>query len=87
VDIIKLRPSSRTWWDHVRARRASRRRQAGARRQIGQIAGGMRQDLRAARRDAGTAAAAGRSELTVAAARSLEAAMTRLARHPNSTNG
>jgi hypothetical protein len=81
---VKLRPSSRTWWDHLRARIADRHREEGAQRQLRRIRSGMRKDMHAARRDAETAIANGRAELTSAAARSAEAALGRLARRPGS---
>jgi len=84
VEVEKLRPSSRTLWEHLGIRAGAWRRRIGAERQIGAMAGGMRRDLRAARRDAKTAAAIGRTKLTVAVARSLEDALGRLAGRPDS---
>jgi len=80
---IKLRPSSRTWWDHLRVRIAARCREEAAQRQLRGIGSGIRKDMRAARRDAETAVANGRAELTSAAARSVEAV---LARRPDSAD-
>ena len=48
------------------------------------MAGGKRRDLHAARRDAKTAVAVGRTKLTVAVARPLEDALARLAGRPDS---
>jgi len=79
MNVTKLRPTSRTWWDHMRARAAARLRQAGVQRQLSIMTRGMHRDLRAARRDAETAVAVRRSELTVAAARWLGSALARVA--------
>jgi hypothetical protein len=84
VKIDKLRPSSRTWWEHLGTRAGAWGRRIGAERQIGAVAGGIRRDLHAARRDAKTAVAVGRAKLTVAVARSLEDALARLAGRPDS---
>jgi hypothetical protein len=85
VEIDKLRPSSRTLREHLGIRAAAWGRRIGAERQIGRMASGMRKDLHAARRDARTSVAVGRSKLTVAVARSLEDALARLARRPGTS--
>jgi hypothetical protein len=79
VDIDQLRPSSRTSREHLGIRAAAWGRRVGAERQIGRMASGMRKDLRATSRDAGTSLAVGRSKLTAGVARSLEDALARLA--------
>jgi len=84
MDAIKLRPTSRPWWQHLGIRARAWGRRIGAERQIGAMTGGMRRDLHAARRDAKTAVAVGRTRLTVAVARSLEDALARLAGRPDS---
>jgi hypothetical protein len=84
VKIDKLRPSSRTLWEHLGTRAGAWGRRIGAERQIGAMAGGVRRDLHTARRDAKTAVAVGRTKLTVAVARALEDALARLARRPDS---
>jgi hypothetical protein len=84
VEIEKLRPSSRTLWEHLGIRAGAWGRRIGAKRQIGAMAGGMRRDLRATRRDAKTAVAVGRIKLTVAVARWMEDALARLAGRPDS---
>lgn len=57
MEIDKLRPSSRTWREHLGVRAGAWGRRIGAERQIGTMAAGMRRDLHAARRDARTAVA------------------------------
>jgi hypothetical protein len=79
VNIVRLYSSFRTGRDHLRIRAGAWARRVGAERRLERMADGMQHDLRAVRRDARTAVATGRADLTVAAARRLEQAMARLA--------
>jgi hypothetical protein len=78
VGTSDLRPSSRTWWDHLRIRAGARRRQANAERRLNRAGSDMQKDLRAPRRDATTAATVGRSKLANGAARTVDTTLTRL---------
>jgi len=79
MEIGKLRPSSRPWWEHMGIRAGAWQRWVGAERQISRTGSGMRRELRAVRRHAKTSIAVGRARLTAAVARSLEDTMARLA--------